>query len=244
MRRPEEPAGVPEAVMRSARAGDVPALEAWFAPAASKDRIDLKRQNAGRFAGAPDKDAAARGSTLLMHAVVKDRLAAARYLLSRGCDPDRTDAWGRAPLHRAAGHGLADAVSLLLRVGARVDARDSRGATPLHLAAATAFARRDEILAACLRRGAAADALDGAGRTAEDVARRHGHARAAALLADVRAAGGWRRHVLGPRLRLVVLRALCGRGRAAAVDAGAVEGRLFRGVPRYVFWRVLGYWRG
>ena len=218
-----QPMVVPEAVMRSARAGDVRALETWFA-------------------GAPDPDASVRGSTLLMHAVVKDRILAVSFLLGQGCDPNVPDAWGRSPLHRAAGQGLADAVALLLRRGAAVDARDARGATPLAAAAATAFSRRDEILAACLRRGASLAARDDAGQTAEDVARRHGHDRAAAFLADVRNAGGWRRHALAPRLRLVVLRALAARGRATPV-AATVEGRLFRALPRFVFWRVLAFWR-
>ena len=49
-----------------------------------------------------------------------------------------------------------------------------------------------------------------------------------ALLSDVRAAGGWRSYVHRDRMRLLVLRALCEKGRATTSDGlsrGSSRGR-------------------
>ena len=67
-----------------------------------------------------------------------------------------------------------------------------------------------------------------------------------ALLADVRAAGSFKRYANAPRLDVVVLQALCAKGRAAPPPA--LE-RLFPTstksphLPREIFWRILSYWR-
>ena len=67
-----------------------------------------------------------------------------------------------------------------------------------------------------------------------------------ALLADVRAAGSFKRYVNSPRLDVVVLQALCARGRAAPPP---VLARLFptstrsQLVPREISWRILSFWR-
>ena len=57
-----------------------------------------------------------------------------------------------------------------------------------------------------------------------------------ALLRDVRLCGGWKGHVREPRVRLLVLRELCLRGRAAPAADGAAAGaallaRLFVAAP-------------
>ena len=67
-----------------------------------------------------------------------------------------------------------------------------------------------------------------------------------ALLAGVRAAGSWKRYANAPRLDVVVLQALCAKGRASPPLALA---RLFPTstksphLPREIFWRILSYWR-
>ena len=67
-----------------------------------------------------------------------------------------------------------------------------------------------------------------------------------ALLADVRAAGSFKRYANAPRLDIVVLQALCAKGRAAPPPA--LE-RLFPTstksvhLPKEIFWRILSYWR-
>ena len=67
-----------------------------------------------------------------------------------------------------------------------------------------------------------------------------------ALLADVRAAGSFKRYANAPRLDVVVLQALCVKGRATPPPALA---RLFPTstksphLPREIFWRILQFWR-
>ena len=67
-----------------------------------------------------------------------------------------------------------------------------------------------------------------------------------ALLADVRAAGSFKRYTNAPRLGVVVLQAMCVKGRASPPPALA---RLFPTstksphLPREIFWRILQFWR-
>ena len=67
-----------------------------------------------------------------------------------------------------------------------------------------------------------------------------------ALLAEVRAAGSWKRYVNKPRIDVIVLQRLCAAGRASPPPALA---RLFPTstksphLPREIFWRILSYWR-
>ena len=74
----------------------------------------------------------------------------------------------------------------------------------------------------------------------------------AALLAEVRAAGSWKRYANEPRLQLVVLRKLAESGRAVATRGVAT--RLFaprrrvqamgsRALPDVLFWKILEFWR-
>ena len=72
-----------------------------------------------------------------------------------------------------------------------------------------------------------------------------------ALLADVRAAGSWKRYANEPRVQLVVLRKLAESGRAVATRG--VLTRLFAPrrrvqsigspLPDVLFWKVLEFWR-
>ena len=67
-----------------------------------------------------------------------------------------------------------------------------------------------------------------------------------ALLADVRAAGSFKRYANAPRLDVVVLQALCAKGRASSPP---VLARLFPTstksvhLPKEIFWRILQFWR-
>ena len=62
-----------------------------------------------------------------------------------------------------------------------------------------------------------------------------------AFFRDYRAAGGtWRRYVTEPRKRLLVLRRLVERGRAAPPDGTLAR---VQGLPDVLFWKVLAFWR-
>ena len=126
-----------------------------------------------------------------------------------------------------------------------------------------------------LKHGASLDAVDRNGHRPEEVAqsrltkpiytgdgiprdpqltRRPGAVEAfLALLADVRAAGSFKRYVNAPRLDVVVLQALCAKGRAAPYRSSRLSppvlARLFPTstkslhLPKEIFWRILQFWR-
>ena len=68
----------------------------------------------------------------------------------------------------------------------------------------------------------------------------------AEIVADVRAAGSFKRYANAPRLDVVVLQALCAKGRATPPP---ILARLFPTstksphLPKEIFWRILSYWR-
>ena len=72
-----------------------------------------------------------------------------------------------------------------------------------------------------------------------------------ALLADVRAAGSWKRYANEPRVQLIVMRKLAESGRAVATRG--VLMRLFAPrrrlqsigspLPDVLFWKILEFWR-
>ena len=66
-----------------------------------------------------------------------------------------------------------------------------------------------------------------------------------ALLADVRAAGSWKRYANEPRVQLVVLRKLAETGRARVPRYHCLHTRLFarRTLPDVLFWKILEFWR-
>ena len=66
-----------------------------------------------------------------------------------------------------------------------------------------------------------------------------------ALLAEVRAAGSWKRYANEPRVQLVVLRKLAENGRARVPRYHCMHTRLFarRTLPDVLFWKILEFWR-
>ena len=181
-----------------------------------------------------------------------------------------TDHWSIANAQGATSMGHQGTIRLLLKHGAAVNARSTRGGvTPLLMAAAMAGYVSLGVVRELLAAGADLDLVDSGGDNAEaivhgkldnDVAecgipafpelcRRTGAVEAfQALLADVRAAGSWKRYVAAPRKHLIVLRCLCAAGRASPPPALA---RLFPGpeateappLPRELAWKILEFWR-
>jgi len=247
------------ALSKAARHGDLAQIRAYFS-AGGRD--------------ADERDA--RGWPLLCSAALHGKCAAMRVLLEYGASTEAGSAdvqydsetplhqqWAsydsETPLHWASLHGHLDAAALLLDRGARVDSSSTMFHHPLMFAAWNGHC---DIVRLLLSRGAVLDARNYFGHTADGWAVHNNQRDAAALLADVRRAGGWTAYARVPRERLLALRALCARGRARTEDA--VLARLFpwrpaagraprtrlraraepgRAVPAEIFWLVLAYWR-
>jgi len=148
--------------------------------------------------------AALRGKTKIMGVVLKYKPDLKRRFYE-----------GETPLHAATYSLCHRAVSLLLDNGAQIDAQtdaDGGGETPLMTAARRgAYA----VVHLLLRRGADVARSNVHGIKAERLARGLGRRNNAALLADVRVAGGtWADYLRVPRTRVLALRILCERGRA------------------------------
>ena len=161
------------------------------------------------------------GRALLARAVEANRRDVVQFLLSRGVDVNHES---MGLLHSAVWKGQFIATVLLLDCGADVDALDpDRGRTPLMRAADRTRSVPAEVMPAhlamvrlLLSRGADVRAKDRMGHQAHQIAAMGTPVRA--LLSDVRAAGGWRSYVHRDRMRLLVLRALCEKGRATTSD--------------------------
>ena len=186
------------------------------------------------------------------------------------------DPWSIDQAKSAASIGHQGIVRMLLAHGAAVDeSASSSQSTALHVAARLAGFISLGVVKELLRQGASLDAVDAhLGLNAEGHARnrlhdpvytgdgipetpqlkrRPGAVEAfLALLADVRAAGSFKRYANEPRLQLVVLRKLAESGRAVATRGVAT--RLFaprrrlqamgsRALPDELFWRILQFWR-
>ena len=178
------------------------------------------------------------------------------------------DPWSIAHAKNATSLGHQSLIRMLLAHGAAVDAHVPLDLSPtaLQVAALMSGFVSLGVVKELLKSGASLDVVNRAGRTAEDLAREclnypiytgdgipenpHGKRRPGAieaflaLLADVRAAGSFKRYANAPRIDVVVLQALCVKGRA--VPPPALE-RLFptstrsQFLPREIFWRILSY---
>ena len=182
------------------------------------------------------------------------------------------DPWSRAHSRAAASMGHQGVIRLLLRHGAAVDARTGNARlTPLMVAAKFSGFISLGVVRELLSCGADLDLVNGNGRNAEALARkrlskeiytgegipentqgwrRPGAVEAfLALLADVRAAGSWKRYANEPRVQLIVLRKLAESGRAVATRG--ILTRLFAprrrlmisALPDVLFWKILEFWR-
>ena len=189
-------------------------------------------------------------------------------LLTRGADIDATDADGSTALYELlnywATYGSLPALRLLLSNGADVNLAKKSGflvgQTPLMIA----ISFGPDVVRMLLRAGAdpehRAHVLTPGTSTAEEQARSDAYSQRSAsadFLRDVRLAGGWKRYVLQPKYDLLVLRALCHRGRATHDNRtpevlvrlfGAPDSRrrkyTIRGrvdLPDPLFWRVLEF---
>ena len=203
--------------------------------------------------------------SLLIVAARRGRASIIDLLLSRGADIDATDDNGRTAVYEMLNHFNAHrsllALRLLLSRGPDVNLAlhsGFAGRTPLHNAAGGGHFEGVRML---LRAGADTEHRDRDGRTAEEHARYFNEEDMANLLRDVRLAGGWVRYALQPHYGLLVLRALCHRGRATFSARtpevlvrlfGAPDGRrrtrstrATEGVrvhlPDPLFWRVLEF---
>ena len=180
-------------------------------------------------------------------------MAALSLLLRHDADVNRADSYGMTPLYRIASpdrfpRQITDVARLLLDAGAAVDARTNSGCTPLINAS---LHNNCDMIRILMSRGASPLVRAG-GRDAEAWVRfhreEHGRSRelaaAAYLLADVRAAGGWKAYVRAPRVRLLVLRHFCAEGKAAPPMGDDLLQRLFsRHFPKEIFYLIFRYWR-
>ncbi len=177
------------------------------------------------------------------------------------------DPWTIAQAKTAVSMGHQGIVRLLLKHGAAVDANMTASRqTPLMIAAGYSGFISLGLVRELLRGGAGLDVVDHKGRNAEAIARsrlqngiytgegipefpgtrrRPGAVEAfLALLAEVRAAGSWKRYANEPRVNLVVLRKLTERGRASVPRYHNMH-TLFarRTLPDELFWKILEFWR-
>jgi len=239
-------------IIYAAGQGDNDAIHEWFASGTrDPDEKDLM------------------GRTLLDWAAAGGQCDMMRTLLDHGASVDATCVSIMTPLHGAAGGGHCAAVVLLLDRGAQIDPRPIARRTPLIYAAEYG---QCDVIRLLLQHGASLDARTRDGRDAEASARLYDKVEAAALLADVRLAGGWELYIRAPRKRLLALRVLCERGRAKTDDAllqrlfpwhlavrdepgedrdatddsdPSLEARAAEAspLPKEVFWLVLKFWR-
>ena len=210
--------------------------------------------------GAPASATFSNGSTPLHCAVMANQWRQIR------------DPWSIANAQAAAFIGHQGVVRLLLKHGAAVNARTgSARFTPLMFSAHYSGFLSLGVVRELLRGGADLDVVDAHGRNAEAIARtrlskeictgegipehprecrRPGAVEAfLALLAEVRAAGSWKRYANEPRVQLVVLRKLAESGRAVATRG--ILTRLFAprrrlmisALPDVLFWKILEFWR-
>ena len=179
------------------------------------------------------------------------------------------DSYSIANAQAATSLGHQGMVRLLLKHGAAVNAcTPKKNMTPLILAAKLSGFVSLGVVRELLAGGADLNIVSTKGRNAEAHARRilsleiytgegiPEHPRECrrpgaveaflALLADVRAAGSWKRYVNKPRIDVIVLQRLCAAGRASPPPALA---RLFPTstksppLPKEMVWLILKFWR-
>ena len=167
---------MPESVMAAVKGGDV----AQVTTDISADPSLLHRT---------DKD----GTSLLVAAALKSRVALVELLLDRGAEKDKPNAKGFTPLNIASLTGNAALAELLLKRGAGKNKASLTGYTPLHSAAISGHLAVVQLL---LDRKAAKDKPMKDGRTPLHLAAQNGRLPVVQLLLDRGAdkdklASGW-----------------------------------------------------
>ena len=179
------------------------------------------------------------------------------------------DPWSIINAQAAASIGHQGIVRLLLKHGAAVNANTTKSnMTPLMMAARISGFISLGVVRELLASGADLNLVSVKGRNAEAIARKRlsievrsgqgiphdmKHCRRPgsveaflALLAEVRAAGSWKRYVNAPRIDVIVLQRLCAAGQASPPPALA---RLFPTstksppLPKELVWLILKFWR-
>ena len=141
--------------------------------------------------------------TRLHFAASNDWCLAIEWLVNQaGADPNfKRRPPNFVPLQIAVYREHNRAAALLLDMGAGIDAAaEATRHPPLHLAILRGNMSMVKLL---LGRGASLDTQNGEGRDAEAFARSPRKPLIAALLADVRAAGGWKRYVREPEFSML-----------------------------------------
>ena len=152
----------------------------------------------------------------LVGAARSGQVGVIRVLLAHGAKTGIQDGFGWLPLSAAASRGHVEAVEVLVKEGkADIDAQAQDRLTALMWAAR---AGRLEVIRCLLKLGANLDLRrdardDDDPEDAEWTARRHGKEDAANLLADVRAAGGWKKFAREPGRVRKTLQYIFGGGR-------------------------------
>jgi hypothetical protein len=116
-----------------------------------------------------------------------ERLECLRLLARSGANLDsRSRSLRETALHKAAERGNVEFARELVKLGADVRAHMRDGSTPLHLACKALLPAKGpestEIVEVLIQAGADVQAKNDAGQTAEDIARKEGRERVAALL--------------------------------------------------------------
>ena len=156
------------------------------------------------------------GDMALVGAARSGQVGVIRVLLAHGAKTGIQDGFGWLPLSAAASRGHVEAVEVLVKEGkADIDAQAQDRLTTLMWAAR---AGRLEVIRCLLKLGANLDMRrdardDDDPEDAEWTARRHGKEDAANLLADVRAAGGWKKFAREPGRVRKTLQYIFGGGR-------------------------------
>lgn len=121
-------------------------IKALFA--GNKDQVE-KLLVSGDDINFQDKDK----RTLLIHAVIDNKLEIVEKLILRGADLNLQDSLGYSALHYAAQNYFLDAVELLLKNESKVDVQDIHGNTPLFRAVFNSRGR-GEVIKILLANGA------------------------------------------------------------------------------------------
>lgn len=120
-----------------------------------------------------------KGKTPVHAAVYYKDIDALNLLLKHGADLDQADLTGMTPLHDAAQLWRKDEAAWLIEHGADLSAKDIYGDTPAHVAA---MVNGGPMLKLLHDHGANLDAPNNDAKTPAELAREHGHERAAAYI--------------------------------------------------------------